>query len=180
MQIANADDDGKGNEENIMSRNIAIQNSANCADSGITKSNETRRSNIDVTTNNASDPGGKEETMEKDMNQDSNCADKGTTEGDAINNASQSGELNGKEEVMNDRMRAVQIVNKLIVSRMALGREYSRDQFDESLQLFVGECKKLSEISDVDVQLVLAVLLRDRHVLNVGSCRGWQRLSMGA
>ena len=116
----------------------------------------------------------------KTQSKQNTCAENGTTEVNTINNASQSGELNRKEEVMNDRMRAVQIVNKLIVNRMALGREYSRDQFDESLQLFVGECKKLSEISDVDVQLVLALLLKDRHVYNIGSCQAWQRLSKGA
>lgn len=94
-----------------------------------------------------------------------------------INNAN---DLGRKEEVMNDRMRAVQIINKLIVSRMALGREYSREQFDESLQLFVRECQTLSEISDEDVQMVLTVLLRDRHVLNVSSYQAWRRLSKGA
>lgn len=93
------------------------------------------------------------------------------------NNASQSGQ---KEEEMNDRMRAVQIINKMTVNKMALGREYSREQLDDHLHQFAEACKALAEIPDGDVQLVLAILLRDNHVLNIRSCQAWHRLCKGA
>ena len=115
-----------------------------------------------------------------------NRADNGANEGDVINksdsdttqnNAGQSG---GKEANMNDRMRAVQIINKLSASEMLLGREYTRGQLDEHVQQFAEACESLSVIPDEDVQMVLAVLLRDRHVHNIGSSKGWRRLIEGA
>lgn len=81
--------------------------------------------------------------------------------------------VKGKVE---DRVRAVQIVNRMVIDREELGRECSREDYDAERALFREGCAKLANILDADVQVVLGKLLRDRHHHNVLHCTAWRRL----
>lgn len=75
-----------------------------------------------------------------------------------------------------DRVRAVQIVNRMVIGKVSLGREFSRKDHDAERALFREGCAELASMLDADVQVVLAKLLDDNHALNISSCSAWRRL----
>lgn len=81
--------------------------------------------------------------------------------------------VTGKVE---DRVRAVQIINRMVIDRRSLGREFSQRDLDAVHAFFMKGCAELANIPDADVQVVLGKLLSDRHPLNVNNCSAWRRL----
>lgn len=78
---------------------------------------------------------------------------------------------------MTERERAIQIVNQLTVKRKANHGGCSVEEHEAEREAFHEGCWELAEMSDSDVQLVLAHMLSHHNTLNVTSCRAWRRMT---